>query len=110
VNVCSDRHGESPILEELEFGGRTVPPPKTIQLLPVRVDDEILDDPFAANSRFVAMLEKNGSGWKDAGFRKVANTPARAGDESPAHSGTFVFWSGLAAEYRQRRQLPLRFR
>ncbi len=98
VYVQSDRYGESPTLEELEFDGPEVPPAEIIQQIPARIED--LSE-FEENARFSAMLDAKNAGWKEAGFRKVANIPTRAGDEILGDSGCGIFWSGLAMLYRR---------
>ena len=102
VYVQSSRYGESPTLEELEFDGPTVPPAKIIQQIPARIEDfrEFLSE-FRPNARFSVMLDAKNAGWKEAGFRKVANIPARAGDEVLGDSGWGTFWSRLAMLYRR---------
>ena len=86
------RYGELPFLEELEFDGPVLPPAEIIQQIPV-VNE------LSPNARFSVMLDAKNAGWKEAGFRKVANIPARSGDEVLGGWGTF--WSGLAMLYRR---------
>ena len=108
VSVKSDRSGKSPLLEELAFDGPDVPPGETIQQLPENKKDGIYVSPYRTHFRFSAMEDfKTGAGWKEAGFRKVANIPARTGDEISVSSvvgdsAPSIFWAALAKEYLQR--------
>lgn len=108
VYVRSHRRGESPTLEELAFTGTEVPHTEIIRQLPSKVENEIIfANPFCANpARFGAMRDGTKAGWKEAGFRKVANIPARAGDEIPGDSGCGFSWWGLAEAYRNHRADP----
>jgi hypothetical protein len=94
------RYGELPTLEELEFDGPVVPSAEIIQQIPARIEDFRVSE-FRPNARFTVMLDAKNAGWKEAGFRKVANIPARAGDEVLGDSGRGTFWSHLARLYRR---------
>ena len=110
VCVRSNRYGDTPTLEELEFNGSGVPPAEIIRDLPAKKDNPFVDSTLEA--RFEAMFDARDAGWKEAGFRKVANIPAREGDERGAgvqiggDTGIFsissYFWSALARKYHRR--------
>ena len=102
VHVRSDRYGESPTLEELEFKPPEVPPAEIILQLHAKVEEKTFANPFFTPLCFATMPDDKKAGWKEAGFRKVANIPVRAGDEM-ASTSHHIFWWAIAREYRKRR-------
>lgn len=100
VRVNQSRHGDSPLFEELAFDGTKVPAAEIIQHLPAKKEkDNYVDENSVTEVRFDTMLDAKNAGWKQAGFRKVANIPVRKRDAKLA-SDSAIFWSALARLYR----------
>lgn len=106
VRVLPARDAETPVVEELVLTDSVLPSAAAIQELPARK----LTNPSLRlvypNTRFVALFDPGNAGWKEAGFRKVAQTPTRAEDSMLQRSGRSIFWSALAAMFRTKGEVP----
>jgi hypothetical protein len=100
VRVHVHRKGENPCLEELQFSGSELPTPEILEELGPKVKDSMTM--MSPDGRFFALPDLKNAGWKEAGFKKVATIPERAGDSECALPSSGVRWSYLVARYRQR--------
>jgi hypothetical protein len=100
VRVHVHRRGETPCLEELQSSGTELPRLEILERLEAKDKDSILI--MSQDARFFALPELKNAGWKEAGFRKVATIPERAGDSECALPSSGIRWSNLAARYLQR--------
>lgn len=100
VRVHVHRRGDNPCLEELHFHGSELPAQERLEQLEAKVTDSIAM--MAPNARLFALPDPKNTGWKEAGFKKVAIIPERAGDPESALPSFGIRWSNLAARYRQR--------
>ena len=93
LRVDSNRLGELPLLEELEYDGPGVPPEEIIQQLPARdVSGRIL----WPKTPFWATDYTYDPGWMKAGFRKIARIPVGCGDDAAEVSNQQMMWGYLA--------------
>ena len=100
VRVHVHRKGENPCLEELQFSGTELPTAGILEELEAKVKDSIAM--MSPDARFFALPDFKNAGWKEAGFKKVATIPEKAGDSECAFPSYGVRWSYLVARYRQR--------
>jgi len=100
VRVHVHRKGETPSLEELQFSGTEVPSLGTLEELEAKVKDSIAM--MSPDARLFTLPDLKNAGWKEAGFKKVATIPERAGDSASALPSFGVRWSNLVARYRRR--------
>jgi len=56
---------------------------------------------MSPDARLFALPDLKNAGWKEAGFKKVATIPERAGDSGSVLPSFGIRWSTLAARYRQ---------
>jgi hypothetical protein len=100
VRVHVHRKGENPSLEELQFSGAELPSLEILERLEAKVKDSIAL--LSPDARFFALPDLKNAGWQEAGFKKVATIPERAGDSESAFPSSGVRWSYLVARYRRR--------
>jgi len=100
VRVHVHRKGETPSLEELQFNGTELPSLGILEQLEAKVKDSIAM--MSPDARLFALPDLKNAGWKEAGFKKLATIPERAGDSKSALPSFGVRWSNLAARYRRR--------
>ena len=102
VRVRPHRRGESPILEELDFAGSTVPPPEILERLGARLEDPIARvHALSPDTRFHAFVMQR-IDWRRAGFEKVHTISARAGDDEAPLPSFGISWAQLAERLRSR--------
>jgi len=99
VRVHVHRRGETPCLEELQFSGTDLPAPGMVKELAARVKGSMAM--MSPDARLFALPDLKNAGWKEAGFKKVATIPERAGDSGSVLPSFGIRWSNLAARYRQ---------
>jgi hypothetical protein len=99
VRVHVHRRGETPCLEELQFSGTDLPAPGMVKELAARVKGSMAM--MSPDARLFALPDLKNAGWKEAGFKKVATIPERAGDSGSVLPSFGIRWSTLAARYRQ---------
>ena len=100
VRVHVHRKGENPSLEELQFSGTELPSSRMLEQLPARVNASIAL--LSPDARFFALPDLKNAGWQEAGFKKVATIPERAGDSESVFPSSGIRWSQLVARFRQR--------
>jgi hypothetical protein len=104
VRVRQHRLGETPVLEELDFGGTEVPSSEVLELLAAKTKDTIAwDDAFSPDRRIHAFVAADRVDWQAAGFEKVATISARAGDDDAPMPSHGISWAALAESYRSKR-------
>jgi len=101
VRVHVHRKGETPSLEELQYSGTELPSAEKLEQLEAKVQDSIAM--MSPDGRLLALPDPNNAGWREAGFRKVATIPQRAGDSESATPSFGTRWSNLVARYQKRR-------
>jgi hypothetical protein len=102
VRVRAHRKGETPVLEELDFAGASVPSTEALDRLAPKTRGTIVDpDPFVPDRRFFAFVN-GGIDWQGAGFQKVDTIGARPGDDQAPLPSSGVSWAELAETYRRR--------
>jgi len=99
VRVHVHRKGETPCLEELRFSGTEAPSTGILEQLEAKVNDSIAM--MSPDARFFALPELKNSGWKEAGFQKVATIPERTGDSESLLPSYGIRWSNLVIRYRE---------
>jgi len=97
VRVHVHRKGETPCLEELQFSGTELPSLEILERLEARSEPSIAM--MSTDARLFALPGLKNAGWKEAGFRKVATIPARAGDSESGLPSFGTRWSNLAERY-----------
>ena len=100
VRVHVHRKGETPCLEELQFSGAELPSQGILEQLEAKVADSIAM--MSPDARLFALPDLKNAGWKEAGFKKVATIPERAGDRECFLPSFGIRWSNLVVRYRQR--------
>ena len=98
AKVDDQRVGAAPILEWLDWSGRSVPRPWRLRRLSPRLGD--LPLPGRKELRRpqtfrVGRYKKKSPDWPDVGFTQVAQLPARPGD-SEAQAWSYLDWSALS--------------
>ena len=102
VRVRTHRHGETPVLEELDYDGTEVPSRDVLEGLGPKVEDPIgLVHALSSDTRVFAFVMAR-IDWQGAGFQKVQTIAARAGDEEAMLPSSGISWAELAAQYRRR--------
>lgn len=102
VRVRQHRRGESPVLEQLDYDGTTVPSADVLETLPPTTTDPIpLMTALSPDTRFFAFVMQ-GVGWQGAGLTKVATIGARPGDADAALPASGISWAQLAERCRRR--------
>ena len=92
VAIKTNRYGESPILEKLEYSGPTVPSVSVLhELVGKRVS--------VPRSTFRVVLCKDWPDWKLVGFRLVANVPIKVTDDLSTDSGSLFSWDRVAYRF-----------
>lgn len=94
VAIKTDRCGDTPILETLEYSGTTVPSLDVIQDLSAK---EVFGP--GTNPRFEILISRSKPDWNRAGFRKVGNVAAKVTDDPVTVSGRSLYWYGLAIRF-----------
>jgi len=97
VRVHVHRKGENPCLEELQFSGTELPSLEILERLEPRSEPSIAM--MSPDARLFALPGPKNAGWKEAGFRKVASIPERAGDSESVLPSFGIRWSNLAERY-----------
>ena len=97
VRVHVHRKGETPCLEELQFGAAELPALELLERLEARTKPSIAM--MSPDARLFALPGLKNTGWKEAGFRKVAAIPGRAGDAESVLPTFGIRWSNLAERY-----------
>jgi hypothetical protein len=100
VRVHVHRKGETPCLEELQFSGTELPSLGLLEQLEAQVKDS--NAMIQPDARLFALPDLKNAGWKEAGFKKVAAIPERAGDSESVLPSYGIRWSYLVTRYRQR--------
>ncbi|MCC6540563.1 MAG: hypothetical protein IT162_23645 [Bryobacterales bacterium] len=100
AEVRTHQLGETPVLEELAFDGRQMPPEDKLAAWPTRTQ-ETLNITSARSHRFLAY---QGREWVGAGFKKLASValPADSG-EPMGHVDSGWNWVTLADRIRAQR-------
>lgn len=93
ARIDDQRVGAAPVLEWLDWRGRSLPADWRLRRLKVR-EERALGPRRPATYR-VARQRKKDADWSDSGFVVAARVPPRAGDET-AQAWTYLGWSGLA--------------
>jgi hypothetical protein len=103
VRVHVHRKGETPCIEELQFRGTELPSLEILERLEARVEPSIAM--MSPDARLFALPGLKNTGWKEAGFRKVATIPERAGDSESVLPSFGTRWSNLAERYLKSRKI-----
>jgi hypothetical protein len=93
ARVDDHRVGVAPILEWLDWRGKSAPSGWRLRRLKVRVEPHSLASPGHTAFR-VAKHRQRDADWRESGFSIVAKTPAQARD-GDVEARSYTAWSGL---------------